>query len=65
MDFNRILTAGTWHELTFFLALIILTSIIQLGDVAEGLGKALQKLLRGFKSLRHLQIISALRDKPK
>jgi hypothetical protein len=24
--------------------------------VAEGLGKALQKLPRGFKSLRHLQI---------
>lgn len=24
--------------------------------MAEGLGKALQKLLRGFKSLRHLQI---------
>ncbi len=26
-----------------------------IGDVAEGLGTALQKLLRGFKSLRHLQ----------
>lgn len=30
--------------------------------MAEGLGKALQKLLRGFKSLRHLQRVFAMKQ---